>query len=224
MADSNVPSYPDMFDSSQLSNPYSSMNAANFPMYNYYGMPTDAMGNRIGGYRPPAMPVPAQTPGTTINSSPNSSAFNTTLLNSMAQNLQPQTGGGRYSAGEGSIAGPASDAIIKMRTMGDGFSSLPGQAGQAQPGQQQSSTGIPSAGFNYLTALANPNKVVTPGVAAPPTSSQPGSIDLDSLIAQLRGGGMTPPQSQTGIVQGTAPSNGFLQTLAALRAGSPGAK
>jgi len=202
MADSNVPTYPDMFPASELVNKYSSMNSANFPMYNYYGIPTDAMGRPISSYQVPAAPVPAQTPGVSLNTTPAvnySSPWTVTPRNTV-------DGGGR-----GTYTG---NEVTPTRQY-----SQPVQS--AQPTQQA----IPSSGFNYLTALANPDKVVTPGVAAPPRSSQPGPIDIDALIANLKASSAAlPTQAQTGIVQGTAPSNGFLQTLAALRAGSPGAK
>jgi hypothetical protein len=221
MADSNVPQYPAMFDPSQMLNKYSDMNSAKFPMYNYYGTPTDAMGRPIAAYKPPATPIPSQTPGTTLTSAPTAN-YDPRIPNLDFSALAPTSPGG-----PGTQAQLAYNlGLTAYRPGHGGFSSLPGQSGQSQPGQQQQqgSAGIPSAGFNYLTALANPDKVATPGVTPPPQASQPGPINLDALIAQLRGGGMTPPQSQTGIVQGTAPSNGFLQTLAALRAGSPGAK
>ena len=205
MSSSNVPQYPAMFDPSQMLNKYSDMNSAKFQMYNYYGTPTDAMGNPINSYKPyvPPAPVPApSTPGTTLNSTPQQPTFqHATMPDGMPY--------GQTNLGRGVI----------------------GQSWQPQQQAPQQAAAAPaqqdptqSAGFRYLLALANPNKVVTPGVAPPPRASQPGSINLDSILANMKSAGMAPPQSQTGIVQGTAPSNGFLQTLAALRAGSPGAK
>jgi hypothetical protein len=214
MADSNVPQYPAMFDPSQMLNKYSTMNAQSFPMYNYYGTPTDAMGRPISSYRAPApAPVaPAQPTGTTLNSQPQ-------MIYQMLSAGGQYTGGASGGQAGGQMAGQNVPAT---------YGWVPNPSYRA-PVQQAPQQAVPSSGFNYLTALANPDKVVTPGVTPPPRSSQPGPINLDALIANMRSPGMTPPpggygQGATGLAGGVAPSSGFLNTLAALRAGSPGAK
>ena len=225
MADFNVPTYPDMFDQSQLANKYSPKSVSNgFPMYNYYGTPTDAMGNPIDSYKAPAIPVPAQTPGTTINSGPSSGAqfpvgsplWQAQQRGAAPAEMQAMFGQMKPAYGNG-VANPNYPQSLMAMMGGAGGSSAAG-------GGSGAASSIPSSGFEYLKALANPNKVVTPGITPPPRTNQPGSINLDALIANMKSAGMAPPQAQTGIVPGTGPSNGFLQTLAALRAGSPGAK
>jgi hypothetical protein len=210
MADSNVPSYPNMFDPSQLSNKFSNVNGMKFPMYNYWGTPTDVMGNPIAGYQAPAAPAaPAATTGTSINSLP--------AVGSPARAMS------NAGYGDWSQLDPTLGISSRSGQTGSSFSSLPGQAGQATAAtaaKQQA----PQGNFNYLTALANPGKINTPGVTPPPRASQPGGFDMDALLSKLQAGSMTPPtQAQTGLIGGTAPSSGFLQTLAALRGSSPGA-
>lgn len=222
MADSNVPTYPNMFDPSQLINKYSDLNSAKFPMYNYYGTPTDAMGKPITSYQPPAAPVAAApSQGTTINSLPAVGSPARAMVNAGYgdwSQLDPTLGTSSRSA-------LASSGFITQDANGNygrsSFATLPGQPGQATA--QTQTQQAPQGNFNYLTALANPDKVVTPGIQNyPARSNQPGGFDVDALIAKLQGSGMTAPsQAQTGLVGGTGPSNNFLSTLAALRAGSP---
>jgi len=159
MADSNVPTYPNMFPASELVNKYSSMNSSNFPMYNYYGVPTDAMGRPISSYQAPATPVPAQTPGISLNTTP-------AVNYSSPWTITPR----------GNVDGSGRGAYQGFEVTPTRQYSQPVQS--AQPTQQA----IPSSGFNYLTALANPDKVVTPGVAAPPRSSQSSrSLTVDTV-------------------------------------------
>jgi hypothetical protein len=198
-----------MFDPSQLSNKYSSMNAMNFPMYNYYGTPTDAMGNPIDSYVPPATPVtPSQ--GTTLNT--NSAAGKFTPVH-----LPPAYA---YDWGNSHSTGyypSQNDAQQRMAAAKNAVA----PAAQATP---------PTGNLNYLLALANPNKVHTPGVYDYPATPhyQPDSSSIDSIIQGMQSGSMSYPAPPPGIGGGSAglnimPSSNFLNTLAALRASSSSA-
>lgn len=233
MSSSNVPQYPAMFDPSQMTNKYSTMNSSSFPMYNYYGVPTDAQGNPISSYKAPvAPPAPVPTPGTSINSRPTGTIYdNPDLQGSQGVTAINQLLGGQGGYGNQNQNSAAGLALL----MGLDPSRINGLGSGANSGSSNMNvTGSASPsdpGFAYLLAQAHPDKVVTPGITPPPRASQPGNFNLDSLIANMRANAVTAPPGgyatgATGLAGGggVAPSSSFLNTLAALRAGSPGAK
>jgi hypothetical protein len=84
----------------------------------------------------------------------------------------------------------------------------------------------------YLQALANPDKVVTPGIPGINATYQPdasGIMNIINQMASLQGSGRNQPPADpnatgrgTSAITGYAGNSGFLNALAALR-GAPGA-
>jgi pyruvate/2-oxoglutarate dehydrogenase complex dihydrolipoamide acyltransferase (E2) component len=176
------------FDPSQWSNPYSPFPSQAIPWpSSYVGTPTDWSGNPIASYQAPQpapapAAAPAATPGTTLNSSPA-----TQYLGQLAQVASnPVVGGGGFG-GQNSMGNQQNITPQEMMT----YNALLGQQQQQQPTAAAAAAAAPAAPNNsaaYLSALAHPNRVVTPGATVPqsPTSYQPGSGALQQFMAKFR--------------------------------------
>lgn len=198
---SDIPAYPMMFSPDQWLNKFSPFAGKAFPFpAQYQRTPTDAHGNPIQSYLDTqaahdAWQPPAQAAPVTLNTNPGlngvalgmspqdpSGSFNTAMLNSMGRNLQPQQGGGRSSAGEGSIAGPALNDVVTMRGMLQNQNTAAAQPAAAPTNPYDMNQA-------YLDALANPGRVQTPGANVPqsaPPSNQSGV--LQQFLANWKGG------------------------------------
>ena len=194
----DIKAYPFMFDPSQFANPYSQWNKQALPfMGQYAGAPTDAHGNPIQSYQtaqqahdawaaanPAPAQAPAKTPGVTLNSAQQ-------LYNQMAApSAMNPTGNPAFGASEWGFGLGAQGAVdrnspaYQMDPSGAGTGA--GGAGTGVPGTiggGQAGAAPPAAAPQnpidmnqaYLSALANPGKVTTPGAtvaqSAPPSAS-----------------------------------------------------
>lgn len=224
--DSNVPSYPNMFSSDQLSNSYSDYNASHFNPYNYSGVPVNAgTGQPITSYIPPPTPPPVQQ--TTLNSNAGMEP-----MGSQARAMQ-NAGYGDWAMldpmmAQTSIPGQRGGTGSVAATTGwNGAGTINGPAqsmGTQQQVTQQPGMMAPNAGLNYLQTLAHPDKVVTPGMSVQPTSAQPDGNSIMQILAQLRAQA-APQQGAPGIGGGSSgislgSNNGFLNALSSIYAGN----
>lgn len=185
-------------------NPYLEF-TGQIPLAGYQGAPTDAMGQPIQSYQPPA-------PGTTLNSTPAAAPAPQRpqgMTDQQALVLAQQLGGsGVQGSGRGTTGGqgimdvynqlmagqgqtdPNSAARIQyMMSGGQGPPPNPNAAGGAGTGA--AGTPAPQAADArqaYLSALANPGPVTTPGAVmqpgATPTGSPPPSVLAHFLATQ----------------------------------------
>lgn len=232
MADKiTVPQYPTMFDSSQFNNQYSPYGGSALPPTSYVGAPTDARGNPIAGYQAP-QPVftPGQVPGMTLNSQPQMS-------------YQMLTPGGQYTGGANNsgMAGQNAPATYGMapsfnraaqeafKTGDNAYLSRmgfgPGGFQGALSGGGGGSWSTPNNSAAYLSALANPGHVTTPGMPVQSTGYQANNGVLDTILAQLRATGGQGQAAPPGVGGGSAglstgTNTGFLNALGALRSGA----
>lgn len=214
MADSPLADYQTVLGYQGLvgQNPYLKYQGA-IPMAGYYGTPTDASGQPIQSYLDAqaahdtwAAQHPAQPQGTTLNTSPSMTALRNAALTNQPGAAQAY---GANFAPQGSPAG-----IQAM--YGRNFAAFTPQQNWAGNTPQQAAAPAPTNPVDmrqaYLSALANPGKVTTPGAqiypgAAPTGAPQPSVLDkfLASNQASTGGGGYS-----------NAP---FFQTLNALKQG-----
>jgi hypothetical protein len=162
------------FDPSQWSNPYSNFQSSALPFpSSYVGWPTDAMGN----------PIQAP-PGMTLNSSPAQPA----------PPVAPQVTQVPYRApsnvmlGSSSGVGPGGIGSGSPNTIGANLSwpnggGAPSSAPAAAPAPAANPSGLSSQ--QYLSLLAHPNYVQTPGATVPqaPSSATPGAGMLQQFLA-----------------------------------------
>lgn len=230
MADDNVPQYPFMFAPSEWANKFSNYKGSALPWPpSYSGVPTDALGNPIQSYLDWQK---ANPPGTTITTTPTAAQPRGYVPDAWAL-LTPQQ---RIAATNAVNPDPTSAAFANA-WLNTGAGSQPtnpfiggGGGGGGLLSSTYSSAGAsPNNWQAVLSALSNPGKVTTPGVYNyPSVTAQPDSASMDSIIASLRANAMASP-APAGIGGGSSgltysPNTSFLNTLAALRAGSPGAK
>ena len=208
MADNNdIPAYPYMFDPSQMSNKYSPYAGVALPFMGGYsaaaGPPTDAHGNPIQSYQntqaahdawAAANPAP-QAPPVTLNSNSNLPPLGSQaramydagygdwsqLDPSMGRSSIPgQANGANNSGGYGAgISGQYSGGFGGSQPYTAYNPRLP-QAAAAKPQAAAAPTNPYDMNQAYLTALANPGRVTTPG----------------ATVAQS-----TPPSAQSGVLQ-----------------------
>lgn len=216
MADSPLADYQTVLGYQGLvgQNPYLTYQGA-IPMAGYYGAPTDASGRPIQSYQDAqvahdqwAATHPAQPQGTTLNSHPQVDAVTNQLLgwNALGHMNQPNY---RPSTGD-----PYLDSINGIGQSGGPQFDPSRAGGQAQ--QQQAAAPAQTNPVDmrqaYLSALANPGKVTTPGAQIYPGAAQTGAPQpsvLDKFLASN--------QASTG---GGGYSNApFFQTLNALKQG-----
>lgn len=207
MADNNnnVPTYPAMFDPSQMSNQFSNFNGSAIPWpTSYVGAPTDSMGNPIKSYMPPPQPVP----GTTINSAPNN---NLAQWQAVQQANMNGIGGITSQMAAAGIADQKQANAIRVAMNSGMF-----------PQQPQPQPSTPSNSSAYLSALANPGKVTTPGSSVAPIPYNPNqSSDVfNTILAQLKG--QAPAAAPAGIGGGSSGistgANNFLNLLSGIQA------
>jgi hypothetical protein len=193
------------FDPSQWSNPYSPFpnQAIPFPS-SYVGTPTDWSGKPIASYQAPqAAPAPAAAPGAvpgmTLNSSPAGAGtgwwggpFQAPANNAQAAAAQAAyADASRQSGNIGSIQTETNTPGMANYFLGQSVQGSQ-MANAAMQGGAGAGAAAPAAAPNnsaaYLSALAHPNPVVTPGATVPqsPTSYQPGSGALQQFMARFR--------------------------------------
>ena len=230
MADNNdIKQYPFMFDPSQFANKYSPYAGVALPFMGGYstaaGPPTDAHGNPIQSYLDTqaqhdawaaANPAPAMAPPTTLNSTPQHGVGG----------LQPGQWDGPDGLPQGTPTSPIRTALPVMSqaggnggmtpnwqpsnyaATGQNYTIMPKQGGASQAAPQAAAPQNPyDMNRAYLTALANPGHVTTPGAtvaqAAPPSnqsgvlqqflanwggnSKGAGNYDNSGFINSLRG-------------------------------------
>jgi hypothetical protein len=177
------------------------------PMAGYMGTPTDASGNPIASFGQAqqahdawnaANPAPT-TPGTTLNSGPSGQWG---AMYPGGPTIWQGGGGpqGHYvqtSAG-GQVTGGAANGGPTMQ----GGQNIPAQY-QFMPNAPQQQAAAPAAPQNpidmrqaYLTALANPGHVTTPGAVMQPGASATGAPQpsvLQAFLSQHPGGGTAIP-------------------------------
>jgi hypothetical protein len=214
------------FDPSQWSNPYSNFYGQALPWpSSYVGAPNDATGAPIPSFTQANNAAQAQyqqalaaynaggggssTPGTTINSSPYDpiEAAGAALVGPPAGQPTGATDFSGYnqmlSSGQGQNAAMHSvNNGMSPNVFGMGVPAAAAPAGPAPPAP-------PNMSAAYLSALANPGKVTTPGATVPQsaTSYQPGSGVLQQFLANWK-----PAQS--------GPGSGFQQGFAKALKGS----
>ena len=191
-----------------MPNPYTQYKGA-LPMPGYMGTPTDAQGKPIQSYLDaqaqhdawqPTQAAPAQ--GTTLNSNPNWAVQNA-MLDSMGRKASQVTTQGGASNDPQTMSD-----IIGMRGMlgPDPNSNNTGQTGPiipgypiggVQPAQPAPQTNPIDMRQAYLTALANPGKVTTPGANVPIKQPLGTPSVLQSFLAHNPGGGATMPGGYT---------------------------
>lgn len=175
------------FDVSQWQNPFSLYQNQALPWPSQYaGVPTDAMGQPIQPQ--PGMTLnstPAQAPQAP-SADPSQLGFNNALIQSMRQNMQANglmggqaNGGGMGPAYSGFANNPMFGNLIHLQNLNNAMK----QSGQAAPAA--ASGGNPGGldAQSYLSLLANPGPVRTPGATVPQASSaQPGSGVLQAFL------------------------------------------
>lgn len=191
------------FEPSQWSNPYSSFQNSGIPFpASYVGWPTDSMGNPIQA--PPGMTLnqtPSQPPAQTAAQMPNAQwGINNAMLAGQYGNprsgvpvdsvlTQMQNNNAAYGIG-GQGQGPIEAARLAQIKMAQGQS--PGAQQAAQGAGAASPSGLTSQ--QYLSLLAHPNPVVTPGATVPQaaSSAQPGPGMLQQFLANYKPGATGP--------------------------------
>jgi hypothetical protein len=176
------------FDPSQWSNPYSPFPSQAIPWpSSYVGTPTDSLGNPIQSYQA-QQPQPAPTaPGLTLNSTPDWSNLSPQMRIDARNNPNAMTAASQQAdpndrALVAAWLGPTEQAKADM-----GIASTIGQQQQPQAAPPAAPSGLNNSAA-YLSALAHPNRVVTPGATVPqsPNSYQPGSGALQQFLSQWR--------------------------------------
>jgi hypothetical protein len=191
------------FEPSQWSNPYSPYPSSALPFpASYLGWPTNAMGQPIQA--PPGMTLnssPAAAAQTPQQANPQQSAINNAIINQMAQQGMMNVPGGIGGNGRGvyeGIAGTPLNNIPNLRAMNSAAPAPPTPAAN-------NPSGLTSQ--QYLSLLAHPGNVTSPGFA-PQGSSQPlGSGVLQQFLANWN-------PSKSG------PGSGFQQAFAQALKGS----
>jgi hypothetical protein len=173
------------FDPSQYLNPYSRYNKQALPWpTQYVGLPTDALGRQIGS-----------TPGVTLNQNPVAAAqpAQTQQPDMMAMRNAALTGQPGAALAYGANFAPQGSPPGIQQMYGQNFAAFTPQRnwqGNAAPAQQAPAQ-QPQAlsADDYLSRLANPGKVVTPGAQTAGTSgggsganTQPGPGVLQAFL------------------------------------------
>jgi hypothetical protein len=177
------------------SNPYLEYQGK-IPMAGYQGTPTDASGNPIQSFTDAqaahdawnaANPAPA-TPGTTLNSAPPQQQL---------QRIYEGQGTGGAAGGENAMGSGGTPG----GQMAYGYAMVPQQGILGHPQQQAAAPAAPQNPIDmrqaYLTALANPGHVTTPGAqmlpGTTPTGPQSQPSVLSAFLSQHPGGGTSIP-------------------------------
>lgn len=202
-------------------------------------------GNSMAGNYPGAIPA-ASTPGTTLNSSPSNQQ-----VADLQEQINQQTinaanasyGSGPGYSGRGAETGIANypgavDAIIadsNYRTQANQQYAANPDFGLGMPNSSSgtgsgtgsgASSAAPAQGSlgsnpNYLLALSQPDKVVTPGFTGISPSYQPGNSDFETMLKSMQAGGGTVGGASTGGNPAMT-GNSFLNSLASLKATGQG--
>ncbi len=186
-------------------NPYTQYGQGQrLPIPGYMGTPTDAQGNPIQSFTDAQAAHDAwtpPTPGTTLNSTPQSNIPQYTFSPGGDLPSGENYGSSTPTHFQGGIQTNPAYAIQQIQQ-------------QAQQGQQAPQAAAPTNPVDmrqaYLTALSNPGKVTTPGANVPQAQPLGTPSVLNSFLAANPGGG--------GAGAGGYNNQGFFSTLNKLRA------
>ena len=187
-------------------NPYTQYGQGQrLPIPGYMGTPTDAQGNPIKSFTDAQS---AHDQWAAANPAPAVSAQGTTLNSTPASQLQSMLS-------SPSEMNPSGNAAVGMADWGGflppgtntGYSASQGQAAPPAPAQSQNPVDMRQA---YLTALANPGKVTTPGANVPQAQPLGTPSVMNAFLAANPSGG--------GAGAGGYNNTGFFSTLNKLRA------
>lgn len=169
------------FDPSQWTDPYSQFQSSALPWpSSYSGWPTDAMGRPIQA--PPGMTLnsqPAAAQPAAAQPQPQSGAFSP----QQADRILQATGNWGLSGPSGSGMGGQNNqmALVREAALTAGYRPQPAQSAAPMPTPAANPSGLTSQ--QYLSLLANPGNVATPGATAPQAS--PGWQPSNSVLQQF---------------------------------------